>query len=407
MLQRLEQHAGSLRARYNVSVTVLNNAAPLASRPPDQSIVTRVIQEVKEWHAIRREWDELYSSSPTASPALDFTWLQTWWHVYESGLRVPELRVVTVWRGTRLIGAMPLYTYQDTTEPFRLRRLGFLSTGEAEAEETCADYLNILVAATEEAACVDAVWRAVGLMKWDHLQLLDIPEDTPLLKLGSVPPGARVITRGKCPIADLRGGFDAYLDKLSPSRRQHNRRLIRAGERAGANFEIADSSTSDEAFDDLVRLHQERWNADGKPGVFAAPRFLEFHRSLVRQWLPTGKALLARLTLDSTTAVVLYGFVTGEKFDFYQSGVQVDSTSPVKSPGTLAHLLFMRSLAERGITSYDFLRGTSTYKERGATEVAELIEIQIWRLNTRAVLYRAIRALWRACRKLTRPLQAR
>lgn len=378
---------------------MLNGAKPLADAAPDDRLVTRVIRDAAEWHAIQREWETLYAASPTASTALDYAWLRSWWRTYEPGMQRPELRVITVWRGARLIGAMPLYARQEMTGPLGLRRLGFLSTGEAEFEETCADYLNILFVPGEEAVCVDAVWRAVGLMDWDHLELLDLPADTALLNPQSIPKNARFIERGGCPIADLNGGFDGYLGKLSPNRRQHARRLMRDGERAGATFDVVEWDHAEAAFDDLVRLHQERWNADGKPGVFGAPRFREFHRSMVRQWLPSGRALLARLSLGSAPVAVLYGFVTGQKFDFYQSGVQLDSAGPLKSPGNLAHLLLMKSLTERGITAYDFLRGSSTHKERQATRRTALIGIQIWRPTLRTALYKSTHLAGRILRK--------
>lgn len=380
---------------------MLKSAALLATASSETQPITRVLRSDAEWHAIRSEWDELFAVSPTASTALDFAWLQTWWHVYEHGLRSPQLRVITVWRDTRLIGAIPLYVRQEVSGPLGLRCLGFLSTGEAEFEETCADYLNLLFVPGEDAVCVGAIWRAIELMSWDHLELLDLPASSPLLNRQCVPRSARLISRGVCPIADLSEGFDAYLEKLPPKRRQNARRLIREGERAGVTFEVVGSCDADGAFDDLVRLHQARWNADGKPGVFSAPRFHDFHRNLILQWLPHGRALLVRLSVGASPAAVLYGFLTGQKFDFYQSGVQRDCDGPLQSPGNLAHLLLMKCLAERGVSAYDFLRSSSAHKERQATRRNELIGMHIWRLSLRTVIGRTVRIVSRVYRKVT------
>ena len=246
---------------------------------------------------------------------------------------------------------------------------------------------------------MDSVWQAVGLMDWDHLEFLDLPKATPLLGNQSVPSDAQRFTRGKCPVADLTGGFEAYLQQLSPNRRQQARRLIREGERASAHFEVVGIDQVSGAFDDLVRLHQERWNTDGKPGVFGALRFVEFHRDIVSQWLPVGRAVLARLSLATEPVVVLYGFVTGQKFDFYQSGVRLEPTGPLRSPGNLAHLLLIRALADRGVTAYDFLRGESSYKEGLATRRNELIGIRIWRPSLRTAIYRLVRLAARGVRK--------
>jgi len=268
------------------------------------------------------------------------------------------------------------------------RHLRFISTGEAEYEETCPDYMNILCLRGEEGPCVNSFWSVVDRMDWDHLEFLDLPEDSPLLRVAGIARTARPFSRGSCPIAELTGGFEAYLSRLSPNSRQQARRLLRDGEKAGAQFEVIDIERASEAFDALVRLHHERWVSDGKPGVFAAPHFLEFHRNLVREWLPGGRAVLARLSLMGDPVAVLYGFATGQKFDFYQSGVCRETAGLLRSPGNLAHLLLMRTLAERGLTEYDFLRGSSSYKQRLATHENRLVGIRLLRPTVRTVLYR-------------------
>lgn len=363
----------------------------MAKALPDGQVTTRVIQDETQWDAIRREWNDLYAASPTASPPLDFAWLRGWWRVYKSTVRAGGLRVVTVWRATRLIGAVPLYMRRGRGGPLGVRRLGFISTGEAEFEEICPDYLNILYLPGEEDICVDSMWQAVGSMSWDHLEFLDLPEDTPLLRTRSVPKNARRFSRGSCPVADLAGGFEAYIASLSPKTRQHARQYLRAADRHRAVFELATQADTDRFFDDLVRLHQERWTAAGKPGCFAAARFTEFHRCLARDWVPSGRVVLARLSHGGQVYAVLYGFITRSKFDFYQSGTRRNDTGPIDSPGTTANLLLMRALAERGVTAYDFLRGSSSYKERLATRENPLTGVKIWRSTLRTAVYHSVR----------------
>jgi CelD/BcsL family acetyltransferase involved in cellulose biosynthesis len=269
------------------------------------------------------------------------------------------------------------------------RHLRFISTGEDEHEETCPEYLNLLCLPGEEAVCADAIWGEVGRMEWDHLEFLDLTEDSPLLRAGTLPSEARSFSRGSCPVADLAEGFEAYLKQLSLKSRQQARRVLREGERVGAQFEVVKVEQAAGAFDDLVRLHQDRWTSDGKPGVFAAARFTEFHRNLVQQWLPSGRAVLARLSLTGVPVAVVYGFVNGRKFDFYQLGTQRDTAASVHSPGILANLLLMRALAERGVTAYDFLRGAAAYKQRLATRENKLDGVRIWRPTLRAAVYRS------------------
>jgi len=364
-----------------------------------KGVTTRIIREEGDWDAVRDDWNTLYESSPCSSVPLDFVWLRGWWRVYGALYGTGGLRIVTVWRGSRLIGAVPLYVGRGTGRSLGTRHLRFISTGEAVHEETCPDYLNLLCLAGEEAVCADAIWGEAGRMDWDHLEFLNLMEDSPLLRGTTLPHHARSFSRGSCPIADLTDGFEAYLKRLSLKSRAQARRVLREGEHAGAQLELVDAVQAAGAFDDLVRLHRERWTLDGKPGVFAAARFTEFHRNLIREWLPSGRAVLARLSLAGVPAAVLYGFVHRGKFDFYQVGARREVGSLVHSPGILANLLLMRALTERGVTAYDFLRGSSSYKLRLATREKRLVGVRIWRPTLRAAIYRSVQLAGRVVGK--------
>ena len=238
---------------------------------------------------------------------------------------------------------------------------------------------------------------------WDHLELVNVSEHSPLVRAGGIPGisgTSRTIDQGTCPIANLEGGFEAYLKRLSGHTRQWVRRLLREGDRSKAIFELASEATVDQFFSDLVRLHQERWRSQGKPGCFASSRFLEFHQVLARQWVPEGNAVLARLTHEGQPVAVIYGFISGSKFDFYQSGVARVPPHPLSSPGNLANLLLMERLLKQGITRYDFLRGSSLYKDRLSTEQNRLFNLHLWRLTIRTAFYCSSRVVARATRRM-------
>jgi CelD/BcsL family acetyltransferase involved in cellulose biosynthesis len=348
----------------------------------DGRFASRVIQDEDSWDAIRPDWDDLHRSIPDASVFLDFVWLRAWWRDYGAEYGSGGLRILTMWRDGILAGALPLYV-NGRSSRLHARWLRFISTGEAEIEETCPDYLDLLCRPGAEAECAALAWRDIARLEWDRLDLLDVPATSALLRSASAPRRARRVARGACPIADLTGGFDAYLGRLSSNSRQQARRLLREADQAGARFELATEDDGSAAFDDLVRLHQDRWTAEQKPGAFASRRFTDFHRGLVREWMPGGHVVLARLFLQDAPVAVLYGFITGSSFAFYQSGVKLGADGPLRSPGNLAHLLLMKTLADRGVTAYDFLRGSASYKERLATSANELAAIQVRRPTLR------------------------
>ena len=395
--------AGGLdRARmtHGVGDETVRQVGPMTQ---DQRLTVRVIRTEAEWDAIRSQWDALYAACPSAAATLDFGWLRGWWTEYGAEYGPGGLRVVTVWRETRLLAALPLYVQRARGRRLGVRCLRFISTGEAEHEETCPEYLGLLCVPGEELECAAAVWAEVGRLDWDELELLDLDADSAFVRTGTVPPGVRPFSRGTCPVADLTGGFASYLDRLTATGRQRVRRLLRESEQESVTFEMVGADRLAGAYEDLVRLHQERWMADGKPGVFGAPRFVAFHRRLIEEWLPRGQAVLGRLSVGADPVVVLYGFVKGQKFDFYQSGMRREAAGILRSPGNLAHLLMMKALAERGVTAYDFLRGSSLYKERLATTENHLVGIHVWRRTVRATAYRSIRLAGRLVRGHVNP----
>ena len=352
-----------------------------------------VIRDVAAWDEIGPAWDALFATSPTAAPPLSRDWMRTWWRIYGSarGVRDGELRIVTIRRDDRLIGVLPLYLQAAGPRTLGVRRLGFLSTGEPRHEATWPDYLDLLHAPGEADACLDAALPALleaGPRRWDVLDLREIHAESPLLSWASRRPeglGVATSDRGSCPIAELGGGFDAYLGRLSANSRQRARRLLRAAESSGFRLEVAEAADeADRAFDQLVELHQARWSSAGKPGCFRAPRFAEFHRTLAGLWVPDRRAVLAGLGDDRGRVAVLYGFLHGSKFHLYQSGIALDGAGRLRTPGITAHLALIRYLADRGCTHYDFLRGDADYKDRLATTSQPLRRIRMYRPGLRS-----------------------
>ena len=368
-------------------------------------LIVEVIDDVAAWDAIRDDWMSLYRASPSASTPLDFVWLRCWWEVYGPVYGAGGLRIVGFWRDARLVAVAPLYLQVSGSGPFAVRCLRFLSTGEEEFEETCPDYLDLLHLPGEEAACAESFWDAVAGMEWDRLDLLDLPSRSPLRIAAEKRGWVRIAPRGSCPIARLDAGFEAYLGNLSSKTRMRARQEMRKAIQSGVVLELAGPAEIASCFADLVRLHQARWEAEGKPGCFAAPRFTRFHERLLQEWPAPERVVLARVAHAGNALVVLYGFITTGKFDLYQLGVGAAEDTSMHSPGMAANLLLMERLARQDVGKFDFLRGGSAFKRSLTSDLVELVALGATRMNPRmllahaqhfgARLRRRLRRLWR------------
>ena len=246
-------------------------------------------------------------------------------------------------------------------------------------------------------------------LRWDKLELSDMSQASPLAALAEgfarLPYRTQDIKPFSSHLFDMTGGFEAYMRKLSAVSRRNVKRVLQQVENCGAEFEVVrDAETADVFFNEMVDLHRKRWNAKGKHGSFA-PRHAEFHRALVRAGAASGDVGIARLSFRGHPLAVVYGHGVGEKFHCFQQGVDTTPTAGIHSPGNAAWFLLMKFMAERRVTVFDHLRGTSTFKERFGTGTAPLIDLRITRLNLRTTAYGVADLALRAARKGLRALK--
>lgn len=360
-----------------------------------RGIQTDIVRETAAWDALSSAWQELFAACPTATPPLRWEWLRTWWRIYGThyaakGRGDDGLRLFLVRENGRLIAALPLYLRRGRL--LQPSRLGFLSTGEDEAEETCAENLDMLCLPGRETECLAALMPLVLSEPADEIVLGPLTTQSPLARWQAAQTdgaGFRVEEHGPCYVADLTGGFEAYLSRLSRNSRSLVRKRLSGAEREGARIEIAhDWESVQPLIADLVALHQARWEAVGKPGCFAAPRFTEFHRACIQAGIENGDAVLARLVCGTETVAAMVGYTAHGKFDSYVAGTKTED-EPVKSAGIVLHMLLKKHLSEHGVTHYDHLGGTMRYKQQYTTEERPAISLHRTRPTLRAAAGRA------------------
>jgi CelD/BcsL family acetyltransferase involved in cellulose biosynthesis len=172
-----------------------------------------------------------------------------------------------------------------------------------------------------------------------------------------LPPGARLVERTACPtmLADPeRIGSARFRKDL----RHYARRLAAEGIR----FRFAAPGALDEKlFDALLALHARRQEALGRPTTFDASR-KAFHLALIERGAPgRGPCALVAEAPDGPVGV-LYGFLWGETFSYYQTG-----WDPAYARLSLGSVLVAETVAavrREGAEVFDFLRGAEEYKYR-------------------------------------------
>jgi CelD/BcsL family acetyltransferase involved in cellulose biosynthesis len=318
--------------------------------------------------SLREEWRELLQDSMAASICLTWEWASVWWQVYGRSEGIPH--ILCVHDGPRLVGIAPFYiqhAFKYRVLPVRVLR--FIGTGENEQDEVASEYQDIIARKGMEKSVVQLVWSYLTAKSGaDQYFFNDVLPESLVASMWAKSGEAGCATYERLVgirySIELPGSWEAYLGLLDGGAAKRIPYKKRKFERAGrVELRVVDRVEDlAVAFDELVRLHNVRWTARGKPGVFSSPRFLDFHRSLARLLLPLGMLRFRFLDLDGVPVAALYNFQHCGTEYFYQGGFDSDRMARF-SPGMLAHVYAIDDAIRTGTVRYDFMKGgTDSYK---------------------------------------------
>jgi CelD/BcsL family acetyltransferase involved in cellulose biosynthesis len=366
---------------------------------PRGPLATEVIRDPARLAALRGEWGDLLAVSDLSSPSVSPLWVGAWWKVFGGG-DGRELRAVAFRDGPRLVGLAPLAVRRVWCRPgIPVRRLELLPSGEREVDEILSDYLAVVAERGFEqrvAAALTGLLRSGGLGRWDELVMPRMSADTvmaPLLGASLEAAGAvRFGITGGSPHIPLPASWDRYLAGLSGS----GRRLVHTSLRdfetwSGGRAELRVAGSPGELEEGtrvLRELHAMRWRAEGKPGVFASPRFSAFHAAAMPALLARGELELMWLCARGQPVAATYNIVWNGAVHFYQGGRRTDLPRGLR-PGVVLHALAIRRAIELGRREYDFLGGSARYKQELAWAVRPLCSLRLVRRRRLDVARRA------------------
>ena len=314
------------------------------------------------WCALERESRPTYFQS--------WSWIETWLACLPREA-VPRLAVLQTDRplAAGFFGRRALRRHRVIPS----RALFLNATGVDALDELCIEH-NTVVGAASLAALVAALPG-----DWDELFLPALAQHTfEALATATLPAGCRLRVEREVPsyyveLAQVRAS--GYVPLLGHRTRAQVRKALReAGE---LTFEVArDTAEALAIYDELVRLHQVHWQAQGQPGAFADPFFEQFHRRLITNRHEHGELQLMRLRRGPQTIGCTYNLVANGHVMFYQSGLAAQANRLIK-PGFLCQVFGVEHCATAGHRIYDFLGGDMLYKRSLATGEMRLVWARI------------------------------
>lgn len=367
------------------------------------SLTTKRITSNEEFQSLEPYWNLLLEKSSTRNCFLTWEWLHTWWDVYRRDGW--SLHIITVRRKGQLIGIAPFYIQAGTVAGLPTRLLAFLGTQEDEADEVCSMYLDIIAADRDRRDVARQVVRALDEARgdWDVAVFSNLLSQSNIAKeflaaLRKRSFTTNLVEDGVRFVITLPDSWDDYLSSISKKKRKAIRQNARRFDDEGEVREVIvkDKKELDHAYDEMVRLHVNRWRKQGLPGAFGSKLFDRFHRKLVPMLLERGWLDLRFVTLNGNNISVLYNITWGDTVYSYQSGFEYDKHSPGQLSDTLGVQYFINS----DYHYYDFLKGDAgSYKGSLGSEVIPMYELVVHPNTARGMLQRLLAATRQSIQK--------
>lgn len=334
-----------------------------------------VVDNATGFAALREEWTDLLAASTSDCLFLTWEWLHTWWTHFGAPRR---LFIVTVRAGSQLIAIAPLTMTRTWVGPLSVPVLEFAGTGIVGS-----DYLDVIIRRGCENNALTALTDFL-VETGTSMRLPRIREGSALALLLS----RRLSDRGwgcievpteVCPFIDLSAGsWDHYLNNLGAAHRYNFKRRLR---NLSKSYDVRmhhpeTDQDRREALRQVINLHLQRWQSRGGSDAFDSPRVLAFHEEFSRLAHEHGWLRLSILELDGKPAAAFYCFRYRDTVHFYQSGF--DPAFERSSVGLVMMGLNIRNAITEGATEYDLLHGNESYKFLWASQIRQLVRLELY-----------------------------
>ncbi|WNG48221.1 GNAT family N-acetyltransferase [Archangium minus] len=351
--------------------------AELSPTPsPARWLEVGTVRELSQLAGLRSTWSALLDESQ-AGPFNAWEWLYPWCRRIGADRKPFVLQAKD--RSGALVGLMPLgFDYQWVLgRP--IRRLAFL--GETHVG---SDYLDVVArrGREEEVArtFAGALWELRD--QWDVLDLTDLREDSVTVRVlretfEKHRAELQLSTRYVCPYEVLGKGesFDDFLKRTS-RRDNYLRRKKWLEKQEGYRIEKTEAPGALAGpLTDFFRLHAMRWESDGGSQGIRGRGVEAFHRDATQLLAERGRLRLYTMKVGGQAVASVYGILHRDSFIYFQSGY--DPAWRNRSVGLVLVGETFRDALELGLTEYDFLRGTESYKSDWTTRQRRTVSLRV------------------------------
>ena len=321
----------------------------------------RLVDNIHDFAALDRQWDELLGKSAQPDIFLTHEWLYTWWEFYHGKGRLCILLCYD--HDGQLAGILPAYTRESRICP-KAGVLKFLGS-----EHVTSDFLSCIAAAGKERLVYDAIfWHLQSDRKlWDVMELANVESGASFdryIREWRLP-GATVRVADaalKCPYIELPGDWETFIKSLSFKARKKIRYFRNALAKKGSVelHTVHDKGALDGALHEALGLYRATMNRKGWKEKFLSERYRNFYWKACERLLASGRLLLNFLRIDGRSVAFLNCFKYGNRTYAYHTGFDAawyESSVGFVLLGSVIELAIRDNCAR-----FELLRGDQRYK---------------------------------------------
>ncbi|MCA8990582.1 MAG: GNAT family N-acetyltransferase [Planctomycetaceae bacterium] len=345
--------------------------------PTTSSPTHAVGQTSLRWHTFTSSeatmamsaWQELAHRLQSTGLTDHPDWVSCWLKHY--GKLVPH-HFLAAFSGEELRGITLLTSGTGQRNgPFTVDTVHLGTAGEPTGHSVVVEYNRPLVEPGFEEEFAAGVWAHLNCdLRWEQLRLDGIHANDLHVWQNLLPEAD--IRRRESSYFDFNAARESGKDLLSclgsSTRSNIRRRLKKYGE-----LETRWAETGSEAaeyFEELIELHQARWQSVGQPGAFASKVFLDFQRDAVIRLVESRRGVVFRVRHEGETVGCLFLLNDRNRLLDYLSGFADFQAKP--SIGLVSHYLCMEAALARGFDDYDFLVGEKQHKQNLSNNATEI-----------------------------------
>lgn len=315
------------------------------------------------------EWRELLGRDPQRHIFATPEWNRIWWEEFHQG---KDLFALTMRRDEDLFAVAPLYRKHEEDRKI-LRWIGGIDL---------TDYLGPICSREDRADVAESLvgWLGETDVEWDEFDAHSMPVPfgfAEFLVERADAHGFRftIEQEDTSAVLSLARDFESYLQRL-PSKDRHELRRKRrrlAREVPDASIRRATSETLEADMERFVAMHR---GAEGLKGHFMRPEIATFFERVARALDRLGWLRLDFLEVAGRPLATTFSFEYNNSFYLYNSAF--DQEWRKLSPGVVLVSHLIEESIDRGLRTFDLLRGPERYKYQLGAQAVPLHNVRIF-----------------------------